>query len=520
MSKSAPQRRTANPKPPAALLGAALRDLNEGVFIADRRLFPEGLRLIYVNEAFCQMTGLPAAELTGRTNGFLHIARADLHALRRWHRRLANAKPLQGQGYLLHKTRGMIYAAWTYSVLHNSRGRVTHIVGSYSDMTDQRRLQEELTHSQRLDAVGRLAGGVAHDFNNLLSVINGYCEILNDTVGDNRKARKEVAEIHEAGQKAAMLVRQLLAFSRRQAMTPKVINLNRLIRDNADILNRLLKPDKSLILSLSEDLGNVRADPAQIQQVVLNLSINARDALQPGGQVTISTANREVRAGQSRRRNDLPPGRYVLLAVSDNGSGMDAKTQEHLFEPFFTTKDEGQGTGLGLALVYGVVQQSGGFIFAHSAPNVGSTFEIFLPEVREPATTPESSLPSLPMTRGHETLLVIEEDDVVRKMVAGILTSDGYQVIAAKSPAEGLHEARKLAKPIHGVCVDHSDRDGDGERLIRTLSASHPTLRVVCTSNQDTPPLSGLNASHQTCLPKPFALSALLKAIRALLDAP
>jgi two-component system cell cycle sensor histidine kinase/response regulator CckA len=519
MSKRTPQRRAATSKPPAALLGAALRDLNEGVFIAERRLLAEGLRIVYVNEAFCRMTGLSAAELTGRTHGFLHIAHADLVPLRRWHARLMTAKPLSGQGYLSHKSHGTVYAAWTYSVLRNARGRVTHIVGSYRDLTGQRKLQEELTHSQRLDAVGRLAGGVAHDFNNLLSIINGYCEILTDTVGDNMKARKEVAEIHEAGQKATTLVRQLLAFSRRQAMTPKVINLNRLVRDNADILNRLLKPDKSLVLSLSEDLSNVRADPAQIQQVVLNLSMNARDALRPGGQVTISTANREVRAGKSRRLNDLPPGRYVLLAVSDNGSGMDAKTQDHLFEPFFTTKEEGQGTGLGLALVYGVVQQSGGFIFVHSAPNVGSTFEIFLPEVREPAAAPEGSLPPLPITRGRETLLVVEDDDVVRKMVAGILTADGYQVIATKSPAEGLHEVRKLAKPIHVVCVDHSDRAGDGERLIRELMTSQPALRVVCTSNQDTPPLSTLATSSQTCLPKPFALSALLKAVRALLDA-
>ncbi len=314
--------------------------------------------------------------------------------------------------------------------------------------------------------------------------------------------------------------RQLLAFSRRQAMTPKVINLNRLVRDNADILNRLLKPDKSLVLSLGEELGNVRADPAQIQQVVLNLSINARDALRPGGQVTISTANREVRSGKARRRNDLPPGRYVLLAVSDNGTGMDASTQNHLFEPFFTTKEEGEGTGLGLALVYGVVQQSGGFIFVHSAPDVGSTFEIFLPEVREPAAAPEGSLPPLPITRGHETLLVVEEDDVVRKMVAGILTADGYQVVATKSPAEGLHEARRLAKPIHVVCVDHSDRAGDGERLIRALAASQPALRVVCTSSHEIPPLATLDPYRQTCLPKPFALSALLKVIRALLDAP
>ncbi len=503
----------------ASLLADALRNLQEGVFIAERRFTPGGLKIAFVNEAFCQMTGYPAAELSGRGHSFLHQAKGDLPRLRRWHRTLNKGKRLQGEGLLKRKDGISIYASWTYNVLRDRRGQVTHIVAIYRDMTEKRRLQEALVHSQRLDAVGRLAGGVAHDFNNLLSVINGYCEILSDSVGDNIKARKEIAEVHEAGQKATALVRQLLAFSRRQAMAPRVISLNRIIRDNADILARLLKPDKSLVLSLEQGLGNVRADPAQLQQVILNLSINARDALRPGGQVTISTARREIKVGVHRRLTDMPPGQYILLAVSDNGTGMDEATQSHLFEPFFTTKDEGQGTGLGLALVYGVVQQSGGHILVHSAPDVGSTFEIFLPEVHEPAAASDGSLPPLPVTRGRETLLVVEEDDVVRKMVAGILTADGYKVIATKSPAEGLHEIRKLAKPVHLVCVDHGDRNGDGDRLVRTLYAGQPGLRVVCTPSQETAAFSWMASEHQICLPKPFALRALLKAVRGLLDA-
>lgn len=505
--------------PPAALLGAALHALSEGVFLARCRLAPDGLRIAYANEAFCRMTGYTTAELAARGHGFLHVNPGDLPSLRRWHRTLTKGKPLQGDGRLRHRNGAELYAAWTYSALRDVRGRVTHIIAAYQDLTERHRLEEALIHSQRLDAVGRLAGGVAHDFNNLLSVINGYCEILADSLSDRPKARKEVAEIHHAGQKATMLVRQLLAFSRQQALAPRIIEVNQLVRENADIFQRLLKPDKALVLSLGVEAGNVRADPAQLRQVLLNLVLNARDALGAGGRVTLGTARREIR-GRKRRPADVPPGCYVVLAVSDNGTGMDAGVRSHLFEPFFTTKDEGQGTGLGLALVYGVVQQSGGYIRVHSAPTAGSTFELYLPAVAESAEHLSISLPPLPVTGGRETLLVIEDDDVVRKMVAGILTSDGYAVVACRTPAEGLHEVRRLAKPVHLVCLDLDDRHRDGERLVRALQALQPTLRTVNISNHETPVLAWLAASRQTTLTKPYALGALLRAVRTLLDHP
>ncbi|HEX2100736.1 MAG TPA: ATP-binding protein, partial [Candidatus Synoicihabitans sp.] len=448
-----------------------------------------------------------------------HYPLIDHAALRRWHQRLIRGKPLTGEGYLNHKNGIRLYAAWTFSALADSRGRITHIVGAYRDMTEKRRLQDALIHAQRLDAVGRLAGGVAHDFNNLLSVINGYCEILSDSVVDNPKAHKEIAEIHQAGQRASALVRQLLAFGRRQLMDPRVINLNRLIRENAEILARLLTAGKSLHLSLDEDLANVRVDPSQLQQVLLNLTINARDALTTDGHVTISTANREVKPGLNRRATDMPPGQYVVLSVSDNGSGMDDHTRAHLFEPFFTTKGEGKGTGLGLALVYGVVQQSGGYIFVHSAPQMGTTFEIFLPAVEEPVTVSGGSMSPLPMTRGRETIVFAEEDEVVRKMVAGILTADGYQVLAAPTPAEVLIEARRQGQPIHLVAVDHTNHGGEGERLVRALLQQHPSIRVLYTGNHDVGPLPGINPRLQAVLTKPFTLSALLRAVRDLLDA-
>ncbi|HEY0947052.1 MAG TPA: ATP-binding protein [Opitutaceae bacterium] len=512
-----PRRRT----PGAGLLAAALRDLSEGVFIAERRLGRDGLRIVWVNEAFCAATGYAAGELIGRGHAFLHTAPNDLVALRRWSRRLRpGAAPLMGEGYLHHRNGSTPYAAWTLSAVCDRRGRISCLVATYRDMTEKRQLQEALLHSQRLDAVGRLAGGVAHDFNNLLSVINGYCEILTTTVAGNAKALKELTEIHEAGQKATTLVRQLLAFSRRQEMSPQVIDLNRLVRDNAEILARLLKPDKTLELSLDESLDNVRADGAHLQQVLLNLTINARDALSPGGRVTIRTAMREAKAGLNRRLTDLPPGWYVVLTVADNGHGMDAQTQAHLFEPFFTTKEPGQGTGLGLALVYGVVQQNGGFITVQSAPDAGSTFEIFLPRVQEAAVDPHVTLPSLPATGGRETVLIIEADDVVRKMVAGILTADGYKVVAAATPLEGLAAVRRHAKRVQLVCLGVNDRPHEAEQLVRALLGEEPGLRLLATPDEAYTPYSWLPAAAQAALPKPFALSAVLKAVRALLDAP
>lgn len=515
-----PDARDARDKPPPApLLAAAVHAQSEGLLITGRRWGRGGLKVIFANESFCAMTGFTVAELRRRGQGFLHAEKSNLTRLHRWISKLEAGNVFSGEGYLTRKDGASLYAAWNYSPVSDEKGRVTHIVATFRDLTEKRRLQEALMHSQRLDAVGRLAGGVAHDFNNLLSVINGYCEIMAAKGAVRRQAAHELEEIHQASQKAATLVRQLLAFSRRQAMNPKVVNLNQLVRDNAEILSRLLKPKKFLSLQLDTESANIRVDPAQLQQVLLNLTINARDALQDGGQVTISTALREVTPDMERRPQDMAPGRYAVLSVSDNGMGMDAETQAHLFEPFFTTKEHGKGTGLGLALVYGVVQQSGGFIFVRSAPGEGATFDIFLPEVREPAQPISSPLPSLPSTRGRETVMIVEEDDVVRKMVAGILTADGYRVIAERSAEEALHAARRAPQKIDLLITQIGQQPGnDGEKLVEALHELQPKLRVLATCNPECSPLSFLSPEAQACLTKPFTLSALMKATRALLD--
>lgn len=496
-------------RPSDRLLAAALGTLGEGVLVADARWGRGGFDIIFVNESLCTMTGWTRAELHGPFLGRLHAEAGHLADLRRWRSRAEPGLAFTGEGYLVRRDGTRLYATWTYNLVAGATGRTAHVAATYRDMTSKRRLQEALVHSQRLDAVNRLAGGVAHDFNNLLSVINGYCEILGGKPSVRREAGREIGEIHRAGQQAAGLVRRLLAFSRRQTMDPKVISLNQLVRDNAGIFAKLLGPGKSIALQLDATTDHVLADPAHLQQVLLNLVLNARDALSPGGRVTIGTANRT-------RHGDTPSGRHLILSVQDNGLGMDEETQAHLFEPFFTTKDQGKGTGLGLALVYGVVRQSGGHISVRSAPGAGATFEILLPEVDAPVEPGAEPLGPLPSTRGRETILVAENDPVVGKMVAGILTSDGYTVLAANDPAKALALARRHRKPVD--LLIGNVRHADAARLARALHTLHPRLRIVSTDSQPGAPLAWLPRDSQAALAKPYALSTLLHTVRALLD--
>ena len=507
--------RAAKPAP-VTLLAAALRAQSEGVFIADRKCGVLGLKILFANDSFCAMTGYRESELVNRSHGFLHLERVDIERLRHWLPKTKPGQPLVGEGFLRQSNGSSVSAAWSFDPLCNPAGRVTHIVATYRDQTEKRRLQEALVHAQRLDAVGRLAGGVAHDFNNLLSVINGYCEILTAHVAANPQALREVAEIHHAGRKAAALTQQLLAFSRRQPLNARVINLNELVNSNAAIIRRLLGEAGQLDLELATGLANVRTDPAQFQQVLLNLVINARDALRNRGRIVVSTENREITPSMNRRQSDTPPGHYVAITVTDNGTGMDSETQKHLFEPFYTTKPEGKGTGLGLSLVYGIVQQSGGFIAVRSALLVGSTFEILLPAVTETVEAPPATVTPLPTTRGTETVLLIEDDLVVRKMVAGILTADGYRVMEAESATAAAREVQELARPVQLLIADIA---GNEAKFARRLLGSYPELRILCTASADASEPKWVPAGKFVRLSKPYALSEVLKTARQLLDA-
>lgn len=519
MPRSPSKPRRASAVPGATLLSRVFKGITEGIAITSCDFGPRGLQIEYANPALLAMTGYSFDELHSHPHGILHKSRKDLTPMRRWIKALPDAEPLTQEGYLKSRDGTVVYVAWTLSALTDASGQVIQIMITYRDMTANRQLREALVHSQRLDAVGRLAGGVAHDFNNLLSIINGYTEILHHRLGENSDVKKELLEIHQAGQRASTLVHQLLAFGRRQSMDPRVIEPHRLVREHVDILARLLGENRSLEIDLAEDTGNVHVDPTQLQQVFLNLVLNARDATQEGGRISVCTRNLTINPQRSRRSTDPKSGDYVLLSVSDNGCGMDAKTKKTLFEPFFTTKGEGKGTGLGLALVYGVVTQSGGHVRVDSELGQGSTFEIYLPHTKEPIDPVRGKLAPLPVTGGRETLLIIEPDDVVRKMVEGILSADGYEIIACSGCSTAAVEVKRLKNAIHLLIADPAAEDGNVGQLARRLHRAQKGIRVLGIPNTTCVPITGVPAKHQAQLPKPFALSSLLFEVRSLLDA-
>jgi PAS domain S-box-containing protein len=492
---------------------AGLAHLHEAVLLTTGRWELGGARVVYANAAFAALTGYGQEEIVGQNTRVLHGPKTDVDLLRRAARAAA---PRVGEGFLHRRDGTPFYAGWSFNPVRDARGRVIHLLAIYRDLTAVRHLQEALLHAQKLSTVGQLAGGVAHDFNNLLSVINGYCEILAGRVGEG-PARKDVHEIHKAGQKAAAFTRQLLEFSRRQEIEVQVINFNTLIREVVEILRPLVGEEIALDLRLASDLGNVRADPTQFQQVLLNLCFNARDAMPHGGRLTIRTSTHIVRTAADRRAPDMAPGNYAVLVVSDTGTGMDEATRHRLFEPFFTTKHH--GTGLGLPTVRDVVVRARGFIDVRSAPGQGTTFEVFLPETPEPEQVLTPVLPTLPVTRGAETILLIEGDVILRKMITGILAADGYRVFDAADVAEARDTLRGQDQTPHLLVIDANS--GPAGTLLNDLRPANRQLKVLSLSAS--PPTAARRAlSPQAVehLPKPFALSTLMHKVRALLDAP
>ena len=502
---------------PDALLASSLRGLGEGVvvFSADK---DGGLRIDYANDQFCKMVGQPVGALAGQSHLVFHTDPLALARLKEWIR--AGMKPglFTDEGDLIGPGGRSLFAAWSLCRVRTPGGGKRTVVGCYRDITEKRHFEEALIHAQRLDAVGRMAGGVAHDFNNLISVINGYCQILLERAAGRDDVVQPLNEILRAGQKAATLTRQLLALGRRQHLSSRVIDLNALISENRDMLARVLGDAGTLEWSLSNGALLVRADPDQLQQVLLNLTLNARDALRDKGRVMIATSVREVTGAEECGHEHIPAGRYALLSVADNGTGMDAETLAHLFEPFFTTKEPGKGSGLGLALSYGVVRQSGGRIAVHSALLVGSTFEILLPLVEGArAEAGQIVLSGSTSAHGNEQVLLIEGDDVVGKMAAGMLASESYRVFLAHDSREA---DQVLAEQKLKVDVFVAEIGGDAacQRLVRRLRKAQPAMRVLCTHGCGERCPLGSGAACEATLPKPFAMSELLQAVRVLID--
>jgi signal transduction histidine kinase/CheY-like chemotaxis protein len=402
----------------------------------------------------------------------------------------------------------------------DTAGAPIEAIGTSQDITERKRLEEQLRQSQKMEAIGQLAGGVAHDFNNLLTAINGYADILVAGMAPDDQRRADVEEIRKAGDRAAALTRQLLTFSRRQVRQPLVIDLNDVVAGIAPMLRRLVGEQIELRAPQGLDLGRVRADPSQIEQVLLNLVVNARDAMPAGGTLTIETANVELDDEYARTHALVVPGPHVLLAVSDTGTGMDAATMEHLFEPFFTTKPAGEGTGLGLATVYGIVTGSGGHVVAYSEPGQGSAFKVYLPSV---AATVESraEAAAAPAAGGAETILVVEDEDAVRSYVERVLGRLGYTVLAARSGVEALALVADDAGPIDLLVTDVMLPGINGRETSERLTARHPSLRTLFISGytEDSIVHRGELDQGVAFLGKPFTPDALGHAVREVLGA-
>jgi two-component system, cell cycle sensor histidine kinase and response regulator CckA len=388
---------------------------------------------------------------------------------------------------------------------------VSGIVVNSRDITDRTRLEEQLHHSQRLEAVGRLAGGVAHDFNNLLMIITGYSQILLDTMHAGDPARGDLEQVVKAAERGTDLTRQLLAFSRRQMVKPAMLNLNALVHDMDRMLRRVLGEDIELATILAPGLKTIQADPGQLEQVILNVAVNARDAMPNGGKLTLETANVQVTGDADGEKVTLPPGSYVTVCITDTGFGMDAEIQSRVFEPFFTTKDD--GTGLGLSTSYGIIKQSGGEIWVDSKLGDGTSFWIYLPAVEQPPDVLEVAGES-PLLRGTETILLVEDEEGVRRVLENMLKRHGYQVLSSNSSADALALGQRHTGEIHLLITDVIMPGMSGRRMAEHMLKQRPGMRVLFVSGYGEP----LEAQPNTAfLQKPFKTEDLAVKIREVL---
>jgi PAS domain S-box-containing protein len=400
----------------------------------------------------------------------------------------------------------------------DDHGQLSTVRGQLYDLTGHKQLEEQLSQSQKMEAVGRLAGGIAHDFNNLLMVIGGQTGRLLEALPEGSELRRNAEAIEAAADRAAGLTQQLLAFSRRQVLSPRVLSLNSVVRSVHGMLERVIGEDISVRLSLSDGLENVKADPGRIEQALLNLAVNARDAMPNGGTLTIATSMVDLDEIYSRQHIGAKPGRYVMLDVSDTGCGMDPQTRTRVFEPFFTTKEVGKGTGLGLSMVYGIVKQSGGYIWVYSEMGLGTTFKIYLPVTEAPVQSLEPRAVASAPT-GTETILLVEDEDGVRELLEEILTSQGYRVLAASRGVEALQISEFVDEDIQVLVTDVVMPHMSGHELAMRLRARRPSLRVLYLSGYTDEAIAhrGIVDVDAAFLQKPFTRAALARKVREVL---
>jgi PAS domain S-box-containing protein len=499
------------------LLMTAIEQSGDGIMITDA----QGA-IQYVNPAFSRVSGYSREEALGKNPRILKSGIHDEAYYRKLWETILGGEIWQDEITNRRSDGSLFPEQMTITPVRDQRGEITHFIAITTEVTERKRLEQQLRQAQKMEAVGRLAGGVAHDFNNLLTIISGYGGLLIEHPSTIEPLRGYANEIRDASSRAASLTRQLLAFSRQQVLAPRVLALNAVVANIEKMLKRLIGEDINLVTCLGESLWPVKADPGQLEQVLLNLAVNARDAMPNGGVLTIETGNVEMDSTSAQAHFPLSPGPYVLLAFSDTGTGMDAETQARIFDPFFTTKEKGKGTGLGLATVYGIVKQSGGYIWVYSEVGKGTTFKIYLPRTEDEVDESGPGQSGVKAQQGTETLLLVEDEDAVRALVRNVLKERGYRVMEASRGQDALDLAEQYWGQIDLLVTDVVMPQMNGRELARRLANVHPHIKVLYISGytdnaawyQD-----GLD-SGAAFLQKPFSPEALAHKVREVLGDP
>lgn len=475
-------------------------------------------RIVQANPALVEMLGYSSEEevlnLNMRTEVYLNPSERD--EVMQW---CENQDSIQGiEVEWKHKSGRPFTIRCASHLVRDSAGKVEYMEGFVEDISERRAMEQQLRQAQKMEAIGRLAGGIAHDFNNLLSVIIGYGDLVLEKAGEASPLRAPVEQIRKAADRASSLTRQLLAFSRQQMLQVKVLDLNAVVAEMAKMLPRLLGEDIQLETSLDPGLGQVKADEGQIEQVIMNLAVNARDAMPNGGRLLIHTANVSSVDEFDLEQPPIAPGKYAMLLVKDSGMGMDAETRAHIFEPFFTTKELGKGTGLGLATVYGFVKQSGGYIWVSSEPGAGTTFTIYLPQVYEQVAKRPSPRVGPASRRGAETILLVEDESSLRVLTRNILEENGYTVLEAGDGVEAIEQARNCRGQIHLLLTDMVMPGMSGQAVAARLALMRPGIRTLYMSGYTGVEMHGLADLESVVIRKPFTRDVLLDRLREILD--
>ncbi len=495
----------------------AIEQSAEGVVITDTHG-----NIQYVNPAFTRITGYSREEALGKNPRILKSGLHEPAFYEQMWQTIRGGKVWHGEVVNRKKDGSLYTEEMNIAPVRSPSGEITHFIATKQDITARKDLEQQFRQAQKMEAVGRLAGGVAHDFNNLLTIINGYSQLLLEKLEPASPLRAQVAEIQKSGERAAELTQQLLAFSRRQVLNPQVLDLNQVIRDTHKMLRRLIGEDVDCHTVLHPELWRIKADPGQIGQIIMNLGVNARDAMPQGGALTIETSNVEIAEAFLSSHTEITPGRYVVLMVADTGVGMDRETQSHIFEPFFTTKEQGKGTGLGLATVYGIVKQSGGYIWVYSEPGKGATFKIYLPSLEEEVPSGAPPGERRKTYRGTETILVVEDDASVRQLVADVLKSQGYRVLAAADAEDAAKTSTRYGQTIDLLLTDLVMPKLNGRQLAEHLAFLRPGMKVMFMSGytDDAIVRRGLLRPGVAFIQKPFTPQTLVRKVRAVLEAP